>query len=90
MNNKSPEGNKRVEQVLERQEEMMKRMDRLLQQLMQMHQPKLTENELKWFKELERFKEEVLDDGTGRSLSSRVQRVRFFISSQMVFYSVDF
>ncbi|TFK29279.1 hypothetical protein FA15DRAFT_632177 [Coprinopsis marcescibilis] len=65
----------RLKEVEETQKSSMKRLDKLLQRLMERASPELSEQENKWFEELKRLKAETL--GQGRydegSLSSRVK-----------------
>jgi nucleoporin NUP82 len=67
----------RLKQVEETQKGIMKRLDRMLQSLMEKASPELSEHEKKWFEELKRMKVEVL--GQGRydegSLATRVKAV---------------
>ncbi|KAG2013406.1 hypothetical protein CC2G_010323 [Coprinopsis cinerea AmutBmut pab1-1] len=71
----SSTGNSRLKQVEDAQKGIMKRLDRLLQSLMEKASPELSENETKWFEELKRMKAEIL--GQGRydegSLTARVK-----------------
>ncbi|TIA90313.1 hypothetical protein E3P99_01621 [Wallemia hederae] len=67
----------RVEAVANEQTELLRRMDRLLQRLMDKHQPTLSTHEKKWFAELGRIRDEVGgDDGKGRALQARMSKVR--------------
>ncbi|KAH6915231.1 hypothetical protein BKA70DRAFT_570030 [Coprinopsis sp. MPI-PUGE-AT-0042] len=65
----------RLKQVEETQKGIMKRLDRMLQSLMEKASPELSEHEKKWFEELKRMKVEIL--GQGRydegSLATRVK-----------------
>lgn len=75
----------RVESVSNEQNELLKRMDRLLQRLMDKHQPTLSTHEKKWFAELGRIRDEVSgSDGKGRALQARMSRVR----SSLCAYSI--
>ncbi|TIB92557.1 hypothetical protein E3Q18_02288 [Wallemia mellicola] len=66
----------RVEKVSNEQSELLKRMDNLLQRLMDKHQPTLSTHEKKWFAELGRIRDEVSGtDSKGRALQARMSRV---------------
>ena len=68
----------RVEKVTNFQNDLIKRMDRILQKLMDKHQPTLSVHEKKWFEELHRIQLEVggsESDVRGRALLSRFNRL---------------
>jgi len=58
------EANARVERVKETQKNLMARLDRVLQALVNKASPELSEHETRWFEELRRMKDEVV--GVGR------------------------
>ncbi|ESK97559.1 hypothetical protein Moror_17559 [Moniliophthora roreri MCA 2997] len=64
----------RLQKVQEQQKLLLRRLDRLLQTMMEKASPELSEHETKWFEELKRMKEEVM--GAGRydegSLATRI------------------
>ncbi|KAF9076010.1 hypothetical protein BDP27DRAFT_1415160 [Rhodocollybia butyracea] len=66
---------KRILKAQEEQKVLSKRLDRMLQVMMEKASPELSEHETKWFEELKRMKETVI--GAGKydesSLSSRVR-----------------
>lgn len=55
----------RLERVAQAQEALLGRMDRVLQRLMNAHQPVLSTYETRWFAELERLEKEVVAGGGG-------------------------
>ncbi|KAM0750009.1 hypothetical protein T439DRAFT_381540 [Meredithblackwellia eburnea MCA 4105] len=63
---------RRMNEVKGRQEELVRRTDRVLQKLMESHQPELSSHEKKWFEELGRVEKEVKGE---RGLEGRVKRV---------------
>ncbi|KAL8291645.1 hypothetical protein RQP46_001903 [Phenoliferia psychrophenolica] len=69
----------RLEKVTRNQEELVRRTDRVLQRLMDAHEPELSQYERKWFAELERLEKEIEGAGGGAggaSLEMRVERVQ--------------
>ncbi|EEB91008.1 hypothetical protein MPER_10707 [Moniliophthora perniciosa FA553] len=64
----------RLHKVQEQQKLLLRRLDRMLQTMMEKASPELSEHETKWFEELKRMKEEVI--GAGRydegSLATRI------------------
>jgi nucleoporin NUP82 len=66
-----PETEGRLQALVVRQEEILARIDRLLQCLMDSYSKELTEYEVKWFKELARMRKEVSGTSNGRSLEAR-------------------
>lgn len=66
-----PETEGRLQALVVRQEEILVRIDRVLQRLMDSYSKELTEYEVKWFKELARMRKEVSGTSDGRSLKSR-------------------
>jgi len=66
-----PETEGRLQALVVRQEEILVRIDRVLQRLMDSHSKELTEYEVKWFKELARMRKEVSGTSDGRSLKAR-------------------
>jgi len=66
-----PETEGRLQALVVRQEEILARIDRVLQRLMDSYSKELTEYEVKWFKELARMRKEVSGTSDGRSLKSR-------------------
>jgi nucleoporin NUP82 len=74
---RQPEIEGRLQALVVRQEEILARIDRVLQRLMDSYSKELTEYEVKWFKELARMRKEVSGTkevaGTndGRSLKAR-------------------
>lgn len=74
----------RVERVLDVQGELIGRMDKVLQRLMDRHQPVLSEHERKWFEELGRLEKDVTGGAGGgsedRGLALRTQTVGVFLS----------
>ncbi|PWN40450.1 hypothetical protein IE81DRAFT_221372 [Ceraceosorus guamensis] len=85
--------NERIERVAKRQKELVKRTDRLLQDLMDKHQPVLSIYEVKWFEELKQLKSvvglkrEVDDDehgqrgAIGADLSTQVEKLSYQLST---------
>lgn len=67
-----PETEGRLQALVVRQEEILARIDRVLQCLMDSYSKELTEYEVKWFKELARMRKEVSGTSDGRSLKARV------------------
>lgn len=68
----------RLETVVRKQEELVQRTDKVLQRLMDHHEPVLSTFEKKWFDELKRLEKEVKGDQGGagdRSLERRKERV---------------
>ena len=72
------ETERRCQAAASQQRQLLDRMDRLLQRLMNRHQRAVTPFERKWFDELGRVSAELSSqrDDTGRSLASRTARVR--------------
>ena len=66
-----PETEGRLQALVVRQEEILARIDRVLQRLMDSYSKELTEYEVKWFKELARMRKEVSGTSDGRSLKAR-------------------
>lgn len=66
-----PETEGRLQALVVRQEEILVRIDRVLQRLMDSYSKELTEYEVKWFKELARMRKEVSGTSDGRSLNAR-------------------
>lgn len=68
----------RSQKAHEEQKVLLKRLDRMLQMMIERASPDLSEHETKWFEELKRMKEVVI--GAGKydegSLASRVRTVR--------------
>jgi hypothetical protein len=75
----------RLEKAREKQRELLARLDRVLQRLMDSHQPVLSTYEKQWFEELARMEAQISKDktGSGRTLQARLDQVRFllFLSS---------
>ncbi|KAJ8481252.1 hypothetical protein ONZ45_g15367 [Pleurotus djamor] len=67
--------NDRVTNIQSAQTDLLKRLDRTLQNLMQKASPILSEHETKWFEELKRMKQEVAGEGRFDE-SSLVSRTR--------------
>ncbi|KAJ4472331.1 hypothetical protein J3R30DRAFT_3524569 [Lentinula aciculospora] len=65
----------RIQKVQEEQKLLLKRLDRMLQMMMETASPELSEHETKWFNELKRMKEAVIgvDQYDGSSLSTRIR-----------------
>jgi nucleoporin NUP82 len=72
----------RWERIQAEQKVLLRRLDRMLQGLMEKASPELSEHETKWFEELKRMKEEI--SGSGRydegSLVARTRLVWLSIS----------
>jgi nucleoporin NUP82 len=72
----------RWETIQTEQKVLLRRLDRMLQALMEKASPELSEHETKWFEELKRMKEEI--SGSGRydegSLAARTRLVCLLIS----------
>ncbi len=66
-----PETEGRLQALVVRQDEILVRIDRVLQRLMDSYSKELTEYEVKWFKELARMRKEVSGTSDGRSLNAR-------------------
>ena len=66
-----PETEGRLQALVVRQEEILVRIDRVLQRLMDSYSKELTEYEVKWFKELARMRKEVSGTSDGRNLKAR-------------------
>lgn len=66
---------KRVDRDLKAQEEILRRINRMLQRLMDTNAGELTAHEKAWFKELGRMKKEVISSSDGSSLKSRTEEV---------------
>jgi len=54
----------RWEKIRNEQKDLLRRLDRMLQGLMEKASPELSEHETKWFEELKRMKDEI--SGSGR------------------------
>ncbi|BGP13210.1 hypothetical protein JCM10213v2_001129 [Rhodosporidiobolus nylandii] len=69
---------KRLRQVEANQRALIERTDRVLQRLMEQHQPEISAYERKWFDELGRLEKQVHGgaDGGGSSLEVRAERVQ--------------
>lgn len=65
----------RLERVSRNQDALLQRTDRVLQKLMDAHQPLLSTYERKWFEELARLENVVEGKGSERSLQSRAERL---------------
>ncbi|KIK65419.1 hypothetical protein GYMLUDRAFT_38873 [Collybiopsis luxurians FD-317 M1] len=65
----------RMQKVQEEQKLLLKRLDRMLQVMMQKASPELSEHETKWFEELKRMKEVILgaDKYDESALSTRIR-----------------
>ncbi|KAK4698743.1 nucleoporin NUP82, partial [Phenoliferia sp. Uapishka_3] len=70
----------RLERVTRTQEELMSRLDRVLQRLMESHQPGLSVFEKKWFAELGRLRVEIGREGQG-GLEERTGRVEAMLEN---------
>lgn len=68
----------RIQKVQQGQKILLKRLDRMLQVMMEKASPELSEHETKWFDELKRLKEAVIgaDRYDESSLSTRIRTVR--------------
>jgi nucleoporin NUP82 len=66
----------RLQALVVRQDEILARIDRVLQRLMDSYSKELTEYEVKWFKELARMRKEVSGTSDGRSLNARALLAR--------------
>ena len=66
-----PETEGRLQALVVRQEEILVRIDRVLQRLMDSYSKELSEYEVKWFKELARMRKEVSGTSDGRNLKAR-------------------
>lgn len=79
----------KMEAVKEAQSQLISRMDRVLQALINRASPELNEHETKWFEELRRMKAQIL--GVGRydetALKTRVQLVRVSQLSIIVLFT---
>ncbi|KAJ8086450.1 hypothetical protein PM082_005273 [Marasmius tenuissimus] len=68
----------RIQKAQDEQSVLMRRLDRMLQSMMERASPELSEHETKWFEELKRMKNEVM--GLGRydegSLASRINMLQ--------------
>lgn len=73
----------RVRKVGQRQQELLKRIDRVLQGLMDSYSPKLSEFEQQWFSELGRMNGEIVGKDDGRSLKARCQLVSLSLCLQV-------
>ena len=68
---RQPETEARLQALVVQQEEILAKIDRMLQRLMDSYSKELTEYEVKWFKELARMRKEVSSTSDGRSLNAR-------------------
>jgi nucleoporin NUP82 len=77
----------RLERAREKQKELLSRLDRVLQRLMDSHQPVLSTYEKQWFEELGRLEVRISKDkaGSGKTLQARLDQVR--LSSSMHTFS---
>ncbi|KZW04291.1 hypothetical protein EXIGLDRAFT_758582 [Exidia glandulosa HHB12029] len=64
---------RRLDEALERQRQLVGRLDRVVQMLMDAACPVLSEHETAWFEELKRHKRNVLDGDSGLSYTSRTE-----------------
>ncbi|KAJ3991757.1 hypothetical protein F5050DRAFT_1812174 [Lentinula boryana] len=71
---------KQIQKVEEEQRLLLKRLDRMLQLMMEKASPELSEHETKWFDELKRMKEAVIGATKydENSLSSKIRTVRVY------------
>jgi len=65
----------RLDSVEDTQKTLLRRADRILQMLMDGHEPALSTFETQWFEELDRFKGEIGETGSGKGLHDRIARV---------------
>lgn len=77
---------KRIKEAASKQTEINKRMDRVLQVLVDGASPGLSEHEAKWFKELGRMREEIVGSGKydERSLAVRAKNVSLIVVKELV------
>lgn len=71
---------RRVKQVVEKQGSLIKKSDWLLQKLVENHSPEVSIYEARWFKELERLKEDVggkMDTDEAQGLKARVKQLQY-------------
>lgn len=68
----------RLERIGQAQPLLLKRMDNLLQRLMDSYNGTLTDNEKKWFDELKRMRKDIFPTGDGSSLASKAAMVSTF------------
>ena len=66
----------RIRRVKAEQENLLRRSDKILQRLMEAHQPLISTFEKKWFDELGRLEGEIFGGANGGSVSMRVERVQ--------------
>ena len=86
---------KRVERVMETQGALIGRVDKVLQKLMDNHQPLLSDYEQKWFGELGRMKEEVglqveraVEGGGLKARTALVSSSRLSLTNEFIFSSL--
>ncbi|GAA93628.1 uncharacterized protein L969DRAFT_91293 [Mixia osmundae IAM 14324] len=74
---RSANAEERLSRCAKVQADIMERADRMLQRLMDHHQPMISTYERQWFQELDRLEREISIDGTGsgRSLVDRVAKL---------------
>lgn len=70
----------RLRAVEDRQRQLLARTDRVLQRLVESHQPSISAYERKWFDELERLEGQIVGDGSG-SLESRTRRLEAMLEA---------
>ncbi len=70
----------KIQRTQDRHKDLMTRLDRMLQHMMDQASPELSEHETKWFEELKRMKQELIGSGQydGDSLVARAALVRLF------------
>ncbi|BGP22116.1 hypothetical protein JCM10295v2_000994 [Rhodotorula toruloides] len=70
----------RLRTVEEKQRALLARTDRVLQRLVESHQPEISAHERKWFDELERLEGQIVGDESG-SLESRTRRLEAMLEA---------
>ncbi|BGP29327.1 hypothetical protein JCM10296v2_001066 [Rhodotorula toruloides] len=70
----------RLRSVEEKQRTLLARTDRVLQRLVESHQPSISAYERKWFDELERLEGQIVGDESG-SLESRTRRLEAMLEA---------
>ena len=65
----------RIVRVKKEQENLLRRADKILQRLMEEHQPLISTFEKRWFEELSRLEGEIFGGSNSASISKRVERV---------------
>ncbi|EGU12567.1 hypothetical protein RTG_01100 [Rhodotorula toruloides ATCC 204091] len=70
----------RLRSVEEKQRALLARTDRVLQRLIESHQPSISAYERKWFDELERLEGQIVGDDSG-SLESRTRRLEAMLEA---------